>query len=43
MGKRVGVVTKLALENEMNRLSVFAGTAEVITLATKRKNLSFQL
>lgn len=31
----------------MNRLSVFAGTAEVITLATKRlvlrKNFSFRL
>lgn len=35
LGKTVGVVTKLALENKMNRLSVFAGTAKVITLATK--------
>lgn len=47
MGKIIVVLTELDLENEMNRLSVFTGTAEVITLATKRlalgKNLSFKL
>lgn len=36
LGEIIGVVTKLALEDEMNRLCVFAGIAELIALATKR-------